>query len=117
LGGLGLHQLQDRAGFVCVAFGVDVSAQRIVGWHAATDKRTDQVLTPLRILLWDRDRQGIPVESGQLLHTPTPGVRANSAGRCNTLIVEVWSGTTCGVDDHAERPAGDAVAGDAPDPR
>jgi transposase InsO family protein len=73
LGGLGLHQLQDRAGFVCVAFGVDVSAQRIVGWHAATDKRTDQVLTPLRILLWDRDRQGIPVESGQLLHHSDAG--------------------------------------------
>src|SRR5215217_3064610 len=29
------------AGFVYVAFIVDVFSQRIVGWHAATDRRTD----------------------------------------------------------------------------
>ncbi len=37
------------AGFVYVAIIVDVFAQRIMGWHAATDKRTDLVLTPLGI--------------------------------------------------------------------
>ena len=52
------------AGFVYVAFVVDVFAQRIVGWHAASDKRTDLVLTPLRIAMWDRDRNGHPVEPG-----------------------------------------------------
>jgi transposase InsO family protein len=44
------------AGFCYVAFIVDVFAQKIVAWHAATDKRTDLVLTPLRMALWDRDR-------------------------------------------------------------
>ena len=52
------------AGFVYVAFIVDVFAQRIVGWHAATTKRTDLVLTPLRIAIWDRDRQGDPSRAG-----------------------------------------------------
>ena len=33
-------------GFVYVAFVVDVFAQRIVGWHAATSKVTDLVLPP-----------------------------------------------------------------------
>jgi hypothetical protein len=33
-----------------------VFAQWIVGWHAATTKVTDVVLTRLRIALWDRDR-------------------------------------------------------------
>jgi putative transposase len=66
------------AGFVYVAFVVDVFAQRIVGWHAATDKRTDLVLTPLRIALWDRDRQGIPVEPGQLLHHSDAGSQYTS---------------------------------------
>lgn len=42
------------AGFSYVALIVDVFAQRIVAWHAATDKHTDLVLTPLRIALWDR---------------------------------------------------------------
>jgi putative transposase len=55
------------AGFCYVAFIVDVFAQKIVAWHAATDKRTDLVLIPLRIALWDRDRHGHPVLPGQLI--------------------------------------------------
>ena len=66
------------AGFVYVAFVVDVFAQRIVGWHAATTKVTDLVLTPLRIALWDRDRQGTPVEPGQLLHHSDAGSQYTS---------------------------------------
>jgi len=53
---------------VYVSFIVDVFAQRIVGWHAATNKRTNLVLVPLQIALWDRDRAGHPVQAGQLLH-------------------------------------------------
>jgi putative transposase len=60
--------LRTWAGFSYVAFIVDVFAQRIVAWHAATDKRTDLVLTPLRIALWDRHRGGHPVQPGQLVH-------------------------------------------------
>ena len=66
------------AGFVYVAFVVDVYAQRIVGWQAARDKRTDLVLTPLRIALWDRERQGTPVEPGQLLHHSDAGSQYTS---------------------------------------
>ena len=66
------------AGFVYVAFIVDVFAQRIVGWHAASSKHTDLVLTPLRIALWDRGRQGYPVEPGQLLHHSDAGSQYTS---------------------------------------
>ena len=66
------------AGFVYVAFVVDVFAQRIVGWHVATTKVTDLVLIPLRIALWDRDRQGIPVVPGQLLHHSDAGSQYTS---------------------------------------
>jgi putative transposase len=66
------------AGFVYVAFVVDVYAQRIVGWQAASTKHTDLVLTPLRIALWDRDRQGTPVEPGQLLHHSDAGSQYTS---------------------------------------
>ena len=65
-------------GFVYVAFVVDVFAQRIVGWHAASDRRTSLVLTPLRIALWDRDRQGTPIEPGQLLHHSDAGSQYTS---------------------------------------
>ena len=40
------------AGFVFVAFVVDVFAQRIVGWHVSSSMRTDLVMTPLWIALW-----------------------------------------------------------------
>jgi putative transposase len=66
------------AGFVYVAFVLDVFAQRIVGWHAATDKRTELVLTPLRIALWDRHRQGTPIEPGELLHHSDAGSQYTS---------------------------------------
>lgn len=66
------------AGFVYVAFVLDVFAQRIVGWHAATDKRTELVLTPLRLALWDRHRQGTPIEPGELLHHSDAGSQYTS---------------------------------------
>jgi transposase InsO family protein len=54
----------DLGRFVYVAFVVDVFAQRIVGWHVASTKVTDVVLTPPRIALWDRDRQRDPGRAG-----------------------------------------------------
>lgn len=49
------------AGFTYVAFIVDVFFQRIVAWHVTTSKETDLVMTPLRMALWQRDRDGHPV--------------------------------------------------------
>jgi transposase InsO family protein len=65
-------------GFVYVAFIVDVFAQRIVGWHAATDRRSQLVLVPLRIALWQRDREGRPVVRGKLLHHSDAGSQYTS---------------------------------------
>jgi len=53
------------AGFCYVAFIVDVFAQKIVAWHAATTKTTELVMTPLRMALWQRGREGYP--------RPSPG--------------------------------------------
>ena len=61
------------AGFVYVAFIVDVFAQRIVAWHAATTKDADLVMIPLRMALWQRDREGHPVDAGQLIHHSDAG--------------------------------------------
>lgn len=55
------------AGFVYVAFLVDVFAQRIIGWHADTIKATELVDLPLPMGLWQRGREGHPVEHGQLV--------------------------------------------------
>ena len=76
------------AGFVYVAFVVDVFAQRIVGWHAAADKRTDLVLTPLRIAQWERQRQGNPVVPGKLLHHSDAGSQYTSIRFTEHLALE-----------------------------
>jgi len=56
------------AGFVCVAFILDVFSQRILAWHAMTTKTTDLVLVPLRMALWERERHGHRVVPGELVH-------------------------------------------------
>ena len=54
-------------GFVYVAFIVDVFAQKIVAWHAATIRDADLVLTPLKMAIWQRGREGHPIEPGELI--------------------------------------------------
>ena len=54
------------AGWVYVAFIVDVFSQRIVAWHAQTTKHVELVMIPLRMSLWERDRQGHPIQPQQL---------------------------------------------------
>ena len=44
-------------------------AQRIVAWHAATTKATDLVMTPLRMALWQRDREGNPTTAELICHS------------------------------------------------
>ncbi|MQW77992.1 DDE-type integrase/transposase/recombinase [Nocardioides sp. dk4132] len=61
------------AGFVYVAFILDVYAQRIVAWHASTSKVTDLVMTPLRMAIWQRDHEGRPVEASELIHHSDAG--------------------------------------------
>ena len=63
------------AGFVYVAFVVDVFAQRIVGWHASTSKKVDLVMTPMRIALWQREREGNPISPGDLIHHSDAGTQ------------------------------------------
>jgi transposase InsO family protein len=55
------------AGFVYVCFIVDCFAQKIVAWHAATTKTTELVMTPLRMAIWQRDRDGHPAGRGELI--------------------------------------------------
>jgi transposase InsO family protein len=44
--------VRSWAGWVYVAFILDVHARRIVAWHASMSKVTELVMTPLRTTLW-----------------------------------------------------------------
>ena len=76
------------AGFVYVAFILDCFAQRIVAWHASTSKQTDLVMTPLRMALWQRDREGHPAAAGELIHHSDAGSQYTSIRLTEHLELE-----------------------------
>jgi putative transposase len=57
------------SGIVYVAFVVDVYSRAIVGWSAASNKRTGLVLAALDMGLWRRDRAGQRVSPGLVHHS------------------------------------------------
>jgi putative transposase len=72
------------SGVVYVAFVVDVYSRAIVGWSAATNKRTPLVLAALDMGLWRRDRAGRPVRGGLVHHSDAgsqPGFNRSSQHR------------------------------------
>ncbi len=75
-------------GFVYVAFFVDCFAQKIVAWHAATTKDVDLVMTPLRIALWARDRDGQPAVPGELICHSDAGSQYTSIHYTEHLQIE-----------------------------
>jgi hypothetical protein len=72
------------AGFVYVAFILDVFAQRIVAWHASTSKSVEPVMTPLRMALWQRGREGRPTVPGELIHHSEPAASTPASGSPST---------------------------------
>jgi putative transposase len=79
-------------GFTYVAFIVDVYAQRIVAWHAATTKQTDLVMIPLRMALWQRGREGHPTIAGELIHHSDAGSQGEFNRSSQHLDLEVLDG-------------------------
>jgi putative transposase len=57
------------SGIVYAAFVVDIYSRAIVGWAAATHKRTKLVLDALQRALWRRDRDGRPAGAGLVPHS------------------------------------------------
>lgn len=76
------------AGWVYVAFIVDCYSQKIVSWRAATSKHTDLVMIPLRIALWQRDRDGHPPVPGELIHHSDAGSQCTSLHLTEHLALE-----------------------------
>ena len=76
------------AGFVYVAFVVDVFVQRIVGWHASSSMCTDLVMTPLRIALWQREREGNQISPGSLVAHSDAGSQYTSIRYTEHLDLE-----------------------------
>ena len=100
------------AGFVYVAFILDVFSRRIVAWHASTSKHTDLVMTPLRMALWQRDREGHPVEAGTLIHHSDAGSQYTSirlTGHLELAEIAASIGTVGDALDNAMMESGNGL--------
>jgi putative transposase len=100
-------------GFVYVAFIVDVFAQRIIAWHAATRKVTDLVMVPLRMALWQRTYEGHPAELGQLIHHSDAGSQGGFNWSSQHLDRGGVDGQAGGVDAGVDGQGANEVAGHA----
>jgi putative transposase len=72
------------AGFVYVAFAIDVFSRMIVGWRAAQSMRTDLPLDALDMALWHRGRAGHDVAG--LVHHSDAGSQYTSIRYTDRLV-------------------------------
>jgi putative transposase len=82
--------VRSWAGFCYVAFIVDVFAQKIVAWHTATSKTTELVMTPLRMALWQRGREGRPTQPGKLIHHSDADSHLNPPNTPPSGSASIW---------------------------
>ena len=80
--------VRSWVGWVYVAFILDVYSQRIVAWHAQTSKHVDLVMIPLRMALWERGRQGRPIERDQLRAHSDAGAQYTSVAWTEKLALD-----------------------------
>ncbi|WP_087625507.1 IS3 family transposase [Aeromicrobium sp. PE09-221] len=76
------------AGFVYVAFILDVFAQKIIAWNIGSTKAVELVDVPLRMALWQRGREGHPVIPGELIGHADAGSQYTSIAFTDHLTDE-----------------------------
>lgn len=97
--------------FVYTSFIVDCYAQRIVAWHCSTTKTTDLVMTPLRMALWQRDREGHPVNRGELIHHSDAGSQYTSIRLTEHLAVQEIAPSIGSVGDAYDNALMESIIG------
>jgi putative transposase len=98
------------AGFVYVAFAVDLYSRAIVGWSAATTKDVAFVESCLRMALWRRDHTGRPIHSG-LIHHSDAGSQYTAIRFTETLALEGLSASIGSVGDAYDNAVAESVIG------
>jgi transposase InsO family protein len=94
-----------------VAFIVDVFAQRIIAWQAATSKATDLVMIPLPMALWQRSYEGHPAELGQLIHHSDAGSQYTSIRFTDHLDIEQIAPSIGSVGDAYDNALMESIIG------
>ena len=98
------------AGFVYVAFAVDLFSRAIVGWSAGTVKDVAFVEACLRMALWRRDHTGRPVSAGMIHHSDA-GSQYTSIRFTETLTLQGLSASIGSVGDAYDNAVAESVIG------
>jgi transposase InsO family protein len=98
------------AGFVYVAFAVDLYSRAIVGWSAGTVKDVAFVEACLRMALWRRDHTGRPVPAGMIHHSDA-GSQYTSIRFTETLTLQGLSASIGSVGDAYDNAVAESVIG------
>jgi putative transposase len=80
------------SGMAFTAFVSDVFSRRIVGWRTSCSMPTQLpldalVMTPLRMALWQRGREGRPTQPGELIHHSDAGSQLRFKGSSQHRLV------------------------------
>jgi putative transposase len=98
------------AGFVYVAFAIDLFSRAIVGWSASTVKDVTFVEDCLKMALWRRDHTGRPVPPGMIHHSDA-GSQYTSIRFTETLALEGLSASIGSVGDAYDNAAAETAIG------
>ena len=99
------------AGFVYVAFCIDVFSRMITGWRAAKSMTTDLVLDALEMAIWQRRRTGHDLRG--LVHHSDAGSQGGFNWSSQHLDRGGVHGQTSGMDAGVDGKGADEVAGQA----
>lgn len=98
------------AGFVYVAFAIDLFSRAIVGWQASMVKDTSFVEACLRMALWRRDQTDRPIEPGMIHHSDA-GSQYTSIRFTETVALEGLTASIGSVGDAYDNAAAETVMG------
>lgn len=98
------------AGFVYVAFAIDLYSRAVVGWSASTVKDVAFVEACLAMALWRRDHTGRPVPAGMIHHSDA-GSQYTSIRFTETLALEGLSASIGSVGDAYDNAAAESTIG------
>ena len=99
------------AGWVYVVFIIDVFSRRIVAWHASTSKTVDLVTIPLRMALWQREREGHSVKAAELIHHSDAGSQYTSVMLTERLKLEEIAASIGSVGDAYDNALAESANG------
>jgi putative transposase len=86
-----LTYVKTHAGWVYVAFIIDVFSRYVVGWQASRSLRSDLAIDALEMAIWNRQRAGTDLSG--LVHHSVATTPLNPSSTCRSVTQTAWPPT------------------------